>query len=121
MRSFYERLLFPYLTYDNNYSSLAPKKMLTACIYTMNIKEKEITTRNYHSFLDMVEGFIESVFTKPDHVYSCNTYQFSDYSKYKCECFDEKDKKKQLEEQFPIDCENAFNLGVNLAKKLIIK
>ena len=38
-RLFLERLLFPYLVYDANFSSLAPKKMKTAFIYSMNLEE----------------------------------------------------------------------------------
>ncbi len=40
MRSFMERLLFPYFTYTEPPRSLFPKKMATAFIYTMNITEK---------------------------------------------------------------------------------
>ena len=37
MRSFMERLLFPYFTYTAPPQSLAPKQMPTGFIYTMNI------------------------------------------------------------------------------------
>ena len=40
LQSFLERLLFPYLVYDENYSTIAPKKMPTAFIYTMNVQEE---------------------------------------------------------------------------------
>ena len=49
-------------------------------------------------------------------MYSNNTYQFDDYSKYKVECFSEEDKAKQRDTEFPLDCEKAFELGVNLVK-----
>ena len=40
MRSFLERLVFPYLVYDREHSSLFPKKISTAFIYTMGADER---------------------------------------------------------------------------------
>ena len=40
MRSFMERLLFPYFTYTMPPESLFPKKMPTAFIYTMNVTDQ---------------------------------------------------------------------------------
>ena len=39
MRSFLERLMFPYLTYTLPHGTLFPRKILTGFIYTMNIPE----------------------------------------------------------------------------------
>ena len=39
MRSFMERLLFPYLTYTPGYASIFPGKVLTGLVYTMNVTE----------------------------------------------------------------------------------
>ena len=41
MRSFMERLLFPYLEYADPWRSLSTRKINTGLIYTMNITEKE--------------------------------------------------------------------------------
>ncbi len=49
-------------------------------------------------------------------MYSNDTYQFDDYSKYKVECFSEEEKAEHRKIQFPLDCEKAFELGVNLIK-----
>lgn len=83
LRSFIERLLFPYLVYDKNYSSLAPKKMPTAIIYTMNVTEEIMNKSGYLSTFNNVEGAIERIFTKPLVMYSNDTYQFNDYSNIK--------------------------------------
>ena len=40
MRSFLERLLFPYFTYTDPPQSLFPKKIPTGFIYTMNVTEE---------------------------------------------------------------------------------
>ena len=41
LRSFMERLLYPYLVYGKEYYSIAPRKMPTAFIYTMNATEEK--------------------------------------------------------------------------------
>jgi multimeric flavodoxin WrbA len=116
LKSFLERLLFPYLVYDNNFTSLAPKKMPTAFIYTMNVTEEVMKEKGYLSTFNNMEFYLEKLFTKPSVMYSNNTYQFNDYSKYKIECFSEEEKAEHRKIQFPLDCGKAFELGVNLIK-----
>lgn len=116
LRSFIERLLFPYLVYDKNYSSLAPKKMPTAIIYTMNVTEEIMNKSGYLSTFNNVEGAIERIFTKPLVMYSNDTYQFNDYSKYKMEVFSEEAKAEHRKVQFPLDCQKAFEIGASLIK-----
>lgn len=117
MRSFLERFIFPYLVYDDNYTSLAPKKMPLGFIYTMNITEELADSESfeYKSIFSKTEKYLELIFTKPYNLYVYDTYQFRDYSKFKVEKFDEKEKAKVRKEQFPKDLENAFNLGLNIA------
>ncbi len=114
MRCFLERFIFPFFVYDEDMTSLAPKKMAVGCIYTMNLDEKTARHLGYHDLFDKNEMVLEKMFTKPFHLYAYDTYQF-DYSKYKMEIFTEKEKRKTLEEQFPIDLENAFKLGEKIA------
>lgn len=116
LQGFFERLIFQYLVYDENYSTIAPKKMPTAFIYTMNATKELVEKFNYLSGLSSMENAIERIFTKPVVLHSCDTYQFNDYSKYVSTAFSEEHKRKQRETQFPIDCEDAFNLGKNLVK-----
>jgi len=116
LKSFLERLLFPYLVYDNNFTSLAQKKMPTAFIYTMNVTEEVMKEEGYLSTFNNMEFYLEKLFTKPSVMYSNNTYQFNDYSKYKVECFSEEEKAEHRKIQFPLDCEKAFERGVNLIK-----
>ncbi|WP_195925797.1 flavodoxin family protein [Sarcina ventriculi] len=114
LRSFLERFAFPYLVYDKNYTSIAPKKMSTAFIYTMNVSEDMMKDVGYLQTFNTLESFITRIFTKPLSMCSNNTYQFNDYSKYKVECFSEEEKRKHREKQFPIDLENAFSIGKKL-------
>ncbi|WP_315069051.1 flavodoxin family protein [uncultured Clostridium sp.] len=116
LRSFLERLFFPYLVYDNNHSSIAPKKMPTAIIYTMNVTEEIMNKSGYLTTFNNVEAVIEKIFTKPLVMHSNDTYQFDDYSKYKMEVFSEEAKAAHRKVQFPLDCQKAFEIGASLIK-----
>lgn len=117
LQSFLERLLFPYLVYDKNYSSIAPKKMPTAFIYTMNAPKELMDQIGYLKTFNNIESSIEYHFSKPLVIYSNNTYQFDDYSKYESSAFSEEAKAAHRKIQFPIDCQKAFDLGVSLIKR----
>jgi len=114
LRGFLERFLFQYFVYDAEYSSLAPKKMPVAFIYTMNVSETAMRDLKYPEQFRYMELFTEKMFTRPKVLYSCDTYQFDDYSKYKMECFSEPAKAEHRDKQFPIDLHNAFALGSEL-------
>ena len=116
LMTFLERLIFPSLVYDKNYSTIAPKKMPTAFIYTMNAPEEFMDKIGYLSTFDKIESAIGRMFTKPLVMYSNDTYQFDDYSKYESSAFSEEAKAEHRKIQFPIDCEKAFELGTNLIK-----
>lgn len=114
LHSFFERFMFPYTVYDMNYSSLAPKKMPTAFIYTMNVTKDKMEDLNYKTGLKFIESFIGNIFSTPQIMYANNTYQFDDYSKFKVECFSESEKREYKERQFPIDCKQAFDIGASM-------
>lgn len=116
MRCFWERLYFPNFVYDKDYSSLAPKKVRTAFIYTMNVPKTMLQKMGYPERLGTMEMFAGKLFGhKPFVQYVCDTYQFSDYSKYKMEVFSEAEKAKTRDTQFPLDCERAEEIGKALA------
>ena len=116
LMTFLERLIFPSLVYDKNYSTIAPKKMPTAFIYTMNAPEEFMDKIGYLSTFDKIESAIGRMFTKPLVMYSNDTYQFDDYSKYESSDFSEEAKAEHRKIQFPLDCQKAFELGANLIK-----
>lgn len=117
LRSFEERLFFSNFVYDKNYSSLAPKKIHTAFAYTMNVPHAVMEEWNYPGQLKIMESCAERIFGHaPRILHVNNTYQFSDYSKYKMEIFSEEEKKKYREEQFPKNCENARKMGADLVR-----
>ena len=68
MKMFLERLVFPYIRYDENYTAIAPKRLETAVIYTMNVNEKDFETyigKDDLGPLGFFELWIEKVYQKP--------------------------------------------------------
>jgi multimeric flavodoxin WrbA len=117
MRSFMERLLFPYVVYDKNYSSLFPKKIKTGWIYTMNIPESRIKESGYESIFQLDERLMTRTFGSSESLLVTDTYQFNDYSKYVSSLFDPELKARRRQEVFPADCKKAFEMGSRMAKK----
>lgn len=119
MRSLMERVAFQYLVYDENYSSLNEKKKPIGFIYTMNIKEDMLRDWGYDRVFQANENTFARVFGASESLCSTDTYQFSDYSKYVNTAFDEKAKLKRRQEEFPKDCEKAFDMGAKFTKNHI--
>jgi len=117
-RSFLERLLFPYLTYTVNYASLAPKRIATAFIYTMNLTEEQSKEYGYEYLFNSHERYLQLIFgQQAESLCSFDTYQFDDYSKVLMESYDPAKKAQRREEVFPQDCQRAYELGARLAGK----
>lgn len=116
LQAFLERFLFPFEQYNKDLTSLTPKKMPTAFIHTMNVPEAYVDAMGYKASFATTEMGIEHLLSKPEVMYSYDTYQFSDYSKYESSYFSEELKEKQRRLQFPIDCQKAFEIGKNLIK-----
>lgn len=117
MKMFLERLAFPYIRYDENYTAIPPKKLKTAVIYTMNVNKKDFelyTGKEALGPLGFFELWIEKVYEKPKRICAYNTYQFSDYGKYFSKVWDEKDKRRHREEIFPKDLEKAYEAGKDM-------
>ena len=117
MRSFMERLIFPYFTYTNPPQSLFPKEIKSGFIYTMNIPEELVKEYGYSLQFKNNEQYLSLLFGSLESFFSYDTYQFKDYSKVVCERFDPEHKIKHREEQFPRDMEGAFEMGVRMVNK----
>ena len=114
MRCFLERFMFPFVAYSKT-ESVEHRKMPLAYIYTMNASEELSYQIGYHGLHDHFEMGLGMVFTKPEHLYVYETYQFKDYSRYVSDAFDEKERKHIRKTRFPKDLENAFELGRKIA------
>ena len=88
----------------------------TAMLYTMNCPDWLFDKVNYPTILAPDKETLQIIFGYCESFYAFDTYQFTDYSKYDMTLFDEKAKRKQREEQFPKDLQNAFDLGKRLTE-----
>ena len=117
MKSFMERLMFPYTTYTDPPGTLFSRKIRTGFIYTMNVTEELVKVRGYDSYINDNGMTLERIFGSSEALCSYDTYQFEDYSRYVAPRFDSIKKAKRRTEVFPKDCENAFAMGARLSKK----
>lgn len=115
MRSFLERLIFPNLSYNTGDRSVFKGEIVSAFVYTMNVTQEQMKQMDYEAVFKQNQALLE-LFHGHSEIYICNdTYQFKDYSMYEASKFDEVRKAQVKVEQFPIDCQKAFNLGSRLA------
>lgn len=115
IRSFLERLIFPYLVYDTERTSLYPKKLHVGFIYTMGANENFIKALSIDKHVELNEMILGRIFGSSESLLVTDTYQFDDYSKY-VNSFDVEEKAKRRREVFPIDCEKAYEMGVRFTK-----
>lgn len=120
-RAFLERLMFPLDPYMVDESGkrirYLNKTVPTAIIYTMNCPEWLMDKVNYPTILGANEKAMKRLFGYCETLNSCDTFQYTDYSLYDCNLFNAEKKAIQKEKQFPVDLQNAFDLGVRLVKK----
>ena len=116
MRSFVERLMFQYLVYNKEYTSLRKKDIPTGFIYTMNIPETMLDETIYRRTFGLMEASFKRLVSGIDvsSLYVTDTYQVDDYSKYDMTMFDAELKAKRRKEEFPKDCQKAFEMGRKL-------
>ncbi|MDF2544897.1 MAG: iron-sulfur flavoprotein [Herbinix sp.] len=116
--SFINRLLFPVMHYEIDLQTGKPEKILQkekkcGLIATMNASE-EYVQNGYGKTMESIAGSIGMVLGSCEILYSCDTYQFKDYSKYYAGMWDENKKAEHREQQFPVDMKNAYELGKRL-------
>lgn len=117
MRSFLERLTFPYLVYDREHSSLFTKKIPVGFIYTMGAPESRVREAGYEQQFKLMESIMKRIFGGPvESLVVTDTYQFDDYSKYVTTGMDVDAKAKRRKEVFPKDCQEAYDMGARLAR-----
>ena len=118
MRSFLERLIFPYLVYDAAHSSLFSKKMPTGVIYTMGADEARVREMEYEAQFQLTSAVLERTFGSSEWLTVTDTMQFDNYTKYVASAFDPEAKARRRREVFPEDCRKAFEMGKRLIKKI---
>ena len=113
MRTFLERLAFPWLSY-NDYSMTAPKKMPVILIETMNGTPERNNSNGYGS----MEYCISAALGEPERVVAYNTYQVKDYSRFELAGFSEEMKRQYRDEHWEEDLQKAFDAGKRMAESI---
>lgn len=107
-----ERLHFVTLSYDD-YHNYNEKKINVGVVLTMNAP-KETYEKYYADKIQNDLGLLHNLNGKIKIIGAFDTLQVNDYSKYNMGSFDEKHKKEVNVNQFPIDLQNAFELGATI-------
>ena len=123
--AFIERLMFPILSYNPQLdektgeykSSLLGRIVPTAMIYTMGVPKEMFDSQQYPLLLGEDSKFLKQLFGFTETLYSLNSYQFSDYSRYDIMAGTEERRAKYRDEQFPKDLQDAYELGKRLVTK----
>jgi multimeric flavodoxin WrbA len=119
MRTFLERFLFQYLSYDIDNIPRTPHIFPSAFIYTMNIPENILDDWGYTNKFLYYKSFLERVLLgKSDYLIATETLQMADYGKYYMSKFNEKERIERRKEVFPKDCEKAYKLGAWVAENI---
>jgi len=116
MRSFLERLFFPYLAYVRPPQSLCPKRIGTGFIYTMNVTEEQAQQFGIAQCVAHNDRVLKMIFGSSESLCSFDTWQFDDYAKVVATRFDPEAKAERRRTVFPEDSRKAFEMGARLAK-----
>ena len=120
MRSFWERLIFPYVSYELKPSSFK-KKVNTAFIYTMNVPRFALPVFGYGKIFRKNRRLLKNTFGSSISLIVTSTYQFDNYDKYAISIINGNRRLKRRETVFLKDCEKAFLLGKELAANKSIR
>ena len=119
-RNLLERMLFAGGTYMNDgnggWKRNLKRNIPVGLIFTMNCPQNFAKQLNYPVILGANESALNMIYGYCETVNAYDTYQFSDYSKYDSDVFDENHKAQVRNTQFPKDLENAYNLGKKLVE-----
>lgn len=113
LRSFLERLWYPFVQFKRGEKQIiAPKRVRTAFLITMNLSEMAMRRSGYDALLSPVLQWTGYVFGYEPQVQFCfDTLQYRDYNRYWADAWDVEGKKRRYETQFPLDLKQAQQLG----------
>ncbi|MDE6680717.1 MAG: hypothetical protein K2J92_05125 [Muribaculaceae bacterium] len=92
--------------------------MPAAIIFTMNCPEKWLDQYHYTVILGSNREKLERVLGYAEQYFSCDTYQFADYSKIDMSLFSEEEKCIHRDRQFPLDEQACYEIGRRLVAKV---
>ncbi len=106
---FYERLLFPYLTYNKERPCCNERRIPVLLIMTSNADDTA-----YRDLVDHYAGAISNFVGPTRTLVVGSTMQVNDYSKFDWTFFDPQERKERREKVFPQELKKAFDLGASL-------
>lgn len=111
------RMLFATTHYenDNSLDTLLPIKKKCGLIFSGNASVQYMRQGGAAAFQNAA-SMIQMIFGSCELLYAGDTYQFADYSRYYAGMFSEPHKAMVREKQFPIDLQNAYELGRRVAQ-----
>ena len=115
--AFVERLHFCSLSYDD-YSNYFTGKVNVGVIFTMNAPQSIYQMYYKERLTEQAEAF-RSLNGEVQMLNCFDTLQVKDYSKFSMAGFNEEHKKAHHEQQFPLDLENARQMGAALVQKTL--
>ncbi|NLV49675.1 MAG: flavodoxin family protein [Clostridiales bacterium] len=110
LRGFFERFLFPAITYTKERVILYPKRVSVGLCFTSNAPGSF-----YTDFYERLKNTFTHIIGPAEYVEASETWQFDDYSKYAADMFDVEARLKRHLEVFPEDCKKAYEMGRRLA------
>ena len=115
-RAVIERLGFCVLSYDGG-PHYFEGKLNVGVIYTMNAPRERYDTVYKSLFVENTEKtFARLLHGEVRSCAACNTLQVEDYSLYNMARFNEQERRASREQQFPLDLQEAFKLGMALTE-----
>ena len=115
MRTFLERLAFPWLSY-NDYSLTAARKMPVVLMETMN----GLPDRNNSNGYGSMEYCIKGALGEPEHINAYNTYQVKNYERFELGGFSEEAKRQYRNENWENDLQKAYDAGKRMAENILV-
>ena len=83
----------------------------------MGIPHDAIGQSGYQFIFDTNKNIMRRLNGESEYVVSADNYQFDDYSKYFASNFDERHKATVRAEDFPKECQKAFEMGARLCSQ----
>ena len=116
LRAFFERLTFPWLNYVD-LSSVAPRRIPSALVYTMNAPEEQ--AKMILDNLRVVEWLVSRGLGDVEQIVAYNTYQVKDYGRYEFPEGYAQAKQAYKDARWQADIQNAFDAGKRMAEKIL--
>ena len=112
-RSFIERLVFQYISYDKT-PPYFEGHINSAFIFTMNCPEKYSDCQKYA--YETNTNNLKVLGGTTEYIMANETWQWDDYSQFASSMFDVEAKRERHETVWPQDLQRAFDLGKKLAE-----